>query len=128
MTNEFESRIAKLYLDKYLNSRNEDAFHGLRELGGDCISEIVSRFPNQNSESKILLFEIAREIRDARSTDFLIQCAKESDLPVWQAALEALAYQAPSDLEPILENLLEEAISQDSEEKSAYIKELLSTI
>jgi hypothetical protein len=91
MTNERQSRMVDFYLDRYLKARDHDAFRSLRELGGDCISAVASRFGNENMESRIRLIQVAREIRDLRLTEFLVQIASDSDLPIWQAALEGLA-------------------------------------
>jgi hypothetical protein len=128
MINDRQSRIVEFYLDRYLEAGDDDAFHSLRELGGDCIPVVASRFAVENAESRIRLIQIAREIRDARSTDFLVQIASDSDLPVWQAALEGLAYQAPSNLPAILRQLLVKVARRVTKDERAYLRELLRSL
>jgi hypothetical protein len=128
MTKQRQSRMVEFYLDRYLEARDDDAYHSLRELGGDCIYAVASRFDRENTESKIRLIRIAQEIRDPRSTEFLVQIASDSDLPIWQAALEGLAYQAPSNLPAILRQLLVKAARRVTKDERAYLRELLRSL
>ena len=112
------------YVRNYLEHPDENAFHGLVELGKDCIPSVLRIFQKERTGGKISLMHIVQEIRGKEEQALLFDVAiDEVDVRVWSKAVEGLAYQGLSDLKDVLNHLVVE--TKSNPDKVEYITHML---
>ena len=91
------------YLEMFRGGDADNAFHGLLELRGDIIPELMTLFrEEQDAAVRELLVEVIWQYRDRSVIPFLGDALSDSEPRVWRQALDGLVALASPDALDVL--------------------------
>lgn len=115
------SEIADL-IEKFRSGDEDDALHGLIELPGDALPELINRFRSESlGPIRALLVKAIWERRARSVIPFLDEALQDGDEEVWQESLDGLVTLASPEALAVLQSARTRRFAEEADQKRFHL-------